>query len=405
MHVKIALFTDAFFPFTCGVSSAIFQQANALASRGHQCFIVCPAAAERSLSGLHPNVRVIDAGPTIPIRRFMGLRAVLPSVVPRYRWVKRLRPDVIHCHSEMALAWEGLICGKFFGIPVIGHYHTMFAHPLYLQAAGLPSGAWAQKVVWSYSTSFYNRCDHVLAPSRAAASLLTMHGVRRTVSVISNGTPPPLDDEAPPWRMPSLEGLGPGPHLVHAGRISHEKSILTMLESFHGIASRAPNTNMVLIGDGAAMSDVTQYLQQNQLEGRVVRLGMVERRVLLRERLYGLGSIFVTASETETQGLCVLEAMSMGLPVVAVAKGGIPELVTHGRNGLLAPQSTPEDLAPLLLQLLNDHELRGRLGSAACLDVHQHRMPQVAAELEELYRKLIANGHATVAPADIDRRG
>ena len=149
------------------------------------------------------------------------------------------------------------------------------------------------------------------------------------------------------------------PRAAHVGRISHEKNIIGLLGAFATVARDIADSKLILIGDGAAMDDVATFLRENRLENRVERYGMIDRQKLLREDLYRLGAVFVTASETETQGLCVLEAMSMGLPIVAVAKGAIPEVVRHQCNGLLAPE--PSDLAPLMRELLEDESLRHRL--------------------------------------------
>jgi glycosyltransferase involved in cell wall biosynthesis len=75
-------------------------------------------------------------------------------------------------------------------------------------------------------------------------------------------------------------------------------------------------------------------------------------------------SIAVVPSRVEPLGLVALEAMARGVPVVASAVGGIPEVVEHGTSGLLVPPESPEELAAALGRLLNDPDERTRLGRA-----------------------------------------
>ncbi len=127
----------------------------------------------------------------------------------------------------------------------------------------------------------------------------------------------------------------------------------------------------LIIGGGRREAEMRQLAQELGLAGRVHFLG---QRPDIPD-LLGALDIFVLPSHSEGVSLALLEAMAAGLPVIATAVGGLPEVVTDGVNGLLIPPQDPEALAQALARLLDDPALAKKLGENARRHVEEKFLP------------------------------
>lgn len=119
------------------------------------------------------------------------------------------------------------------------------------------------------------------------------------------------------------------------------------------------------------------------VQRQVKFLGSVSREE--KWKLYGLSDLFVLPSIHEALGLVILEAMSIGLPVIASNVGGIPEVVKEGYNGLLFEPSNWKDLADKITLLLNDDEMRERIGKNAKKSVYGMTWAKAARKYTRIY--------------------
>ncbi len=169
--MRICLFTDSFLPYISGVSSAVINQANELAARGHEVSIFHPRAKKEDqregIPGLDSRVRTFGLPLSVPIPSIPKLRFSIPLFLFTYRRLKIASPDVIHVHTEFGCGIEGMFLGRWKKVPVIGTFHTFFAEPEYLKQFHLPNFSFTRKAMWKYSVTFYNRCRHVVSPSKS----------------------------------------------------------------------------------------------------------------------------------------------------------------------------------------------------------------------------------------------
>ena len=189
--MRICLFTDSFLPYISGVSTAVFNQANELAARGHEVSIFHPRAKRcdrlDTVPGLDPSIRTFGLPLSVAVSGVPKLRFSVPLFLHTYRRLKRADPDVIHVHSEFGCGLEGMLLGRWKGVPVIGTFHTFFAEPEYLKQFRIPNFEITRKAMWKYSVSFYNRCCHIVSPSKSVREHLIARGMRRPVTLMSNG--------------------------------------------------------------------------------------------------------------------------------------------------------------------------------------------------------------------------
>jgi glycosyltransferase involved in cell wall biosynthesis len=172
-------------------------------------------------------------------------------------------------------------------------------------------------------------------------------------------------------------GISPGARVLGTvARLSPEKDQATLLRAFRQLARELPSAHLMLVGDGALRSELERLARD---------LGLAERTHFLGERrdiasLLRAMDVFCLPSLTEGTSLTLLEAMATGLPVVATAVGGNPEVVADQVSGLLVKPGEPDQLAHALLCVFQDGQWARRLGHAGREIVRQRYSMQAMVE-------------------------
>jgi glycosyltransferase involved in cell wall biosynthesis len=183
---------------------------------------------------------------------------------------------------------------------------------------------------------------------------------------------------------------GPGEHpiAISVARLSAEKDFPTLLHAMNLARKEAPELKLRLVGDGP---------ERPRLEALANELGLhdcVEFRGDCRDvpqQLAG-AAMYVSSSVTEGISLTLLEAMAVGLPVIATAVGGNPEIVEDSLTGRLVPASNPEKLAAALVDLSRRPELWRTWGEAGRQRVETHfNVRRMVGDYQHLYAQLVAN--------------
>jgi glycosyltransferase involved in cell wall biosynthesis len=219
--------------------------------------------------------------------------------------------------------------------------------------------------------------SHVLTPSAFLRELVVSWGVPAgQVSVLPNPAPP-VPDVAPRDELRRSFEID-GPTLAFAGRLTAQKSLRV------AIAAVAANdsVSLLLAGDGAERPALEAYAAELGVGPRVRFLGALPRvRVL---ELFRAADASVLSSSWENFPHGVVEALSLGTPVLSTDVGGVAEVVRDGENGLLVSAGDSTALAEAVRRFFADPELRGRLREAAVASVKEYEAEHVYARLEEI---------------------
>lgn len=309
------------------------------------------------------------------VRRELGWRDAL-GLLELVRLCRRLRPDIVHANSSKA-GILGRLAAYLVRVPI----RLFTAHGWAFNAySGLPGRAylWADRLMRPLTTAVVCVSEQERLAGTAAGVCDPAHSV-----VIRNAvTLPPL-----PERPPRLTPL-----VVSIGRLKQPKDFSTFVRSL-GLVT-APFFARV-VGDGPERDQVERAVREQGLTDRVELTGTSDDVA----RILGEGDVFVLSSRSEGMPMSVLEAMAAGLPVVATAVGGVPELVVEGETGLLVPPGDAGALALALDRLLGDAELRQRMGAAARRRVEtSFALPDWEDAHRSLYARLLAE-HGLPLPA------
>jgi len=393
--MRIAVFTDHFFPELGGIQDSVMLTTRSLARRGHEIalFAPCHPAADFARSG-HP-VGEPDLGPGVTIHRRLSLpfasstqqsRAAVPLPSSLMALSGR-RPDVIHSHSFFGLGIEALVASRMLGVPVIGTNHTHV--PGFAPYIPVPVERAIDWVVW-----YYNRCEAITAPSRTVFEGLGLARMKHRPHIVSN----PIDLSVFQPGTPDVRaatrckyGLD-GPVILYAGRLGPEKNIETVL---HALALLPAAPQLALAGHGAHEPVLRRLAVELGVADRVVFLGTLLPAELAR--VFGAADLFAMMSTSETQSMASLQAMACGLPVLAPDRGAIAEFVSPS-TGRLVPPDDAAALAAAIADLLADPAGRVRMGEAAHRLAQRHSVEAVSDAWENLYQSLLPAGSAAWSP-------
>lgn len=385
--MRILYCTDTYPPQVNGVSVVTAASVAGMQDRGWECAVVNPRypkpygeAFVSDAPGLSA-VAIHEKVPSIPFPPYPDIRLAAPIYGRVRETVRRFQPDVIHCQTEFVIGRLGQRAAAEFGIPLVSSYHTDFSR--YTESYGLP---WLRPRVTRYIARFHARSQRVYTPSESARDDLHRMGVSR-VEVWGRGVDvaqfnPDRRDDA--WRR--RLGIGDGFVFLHVGRLAAEKNVQLILEAFDRFRAAHPDVDAWLVVAGAGPS--LPALRQGA-PPRVIFLGNLDRHAVLPS-LYASSNVFVFASETETLGLVVLEAMASGLPVIATPAGGVADNLRDGENGLAFPPRDADGMARCMERVALDAPLRGRLGAKALLWARRRSWEAELDRLDASYREIVA---------------
>jgi glycosyltransferase involved in cell wall biosynthesis len=149
------------------------------------------------------------------------------------------------------------------------------------------------------------------------------------------------------------------------GYLLPEKGQDLLVRALATICAATPRVRLLLAGDGPLRVQLESLATQLKIRDRIVFAGFVERIA----NVYAALDVFVFPSLAEPSGTSLLAAMAAGLPIAAVARGGVPEYVDDNVNGLLIPEPEPQAIAFAAQRLIADAGLRERLGARARADI------------------------------------
>lgn len=187
-----------------------------------------------------------------------------------------------------------------------------------------------------------------------------------------------------------FEYFGPVDDLraVSVARLSKEKDFPTLIKAVSLVKDRQPEFRVTIVGDGQERADLERCAQELGVNDRISFAGeQSDIPSFLKQ-----AGFFVSSSRTEGISLTLLEAMGVGLPILATAVGGNPEIVDDGRTGRLVPSEDPEALADAIDQMCRDQEMWKTMGELGRDRVERHfSLRNMIDRYASLYDEFLAN--------------
>jgi glycosyltransferase involved in cell wall biosynthesis/predicted metal-dependent phosphoesterase TrpH len=318
--------------------------------------------------------RRLPAATELEMPFYEGLSLGVPGLPDLVETLAEGGYDLVHVTAPGPAGIAATLLSRVTGVPLLASYHTELA-----DYAGLRSGdSGLEALARAALGAFYGAPRLVLSPSPAADRSLAGLGVEaarigrweRGVDV-SRFDPVKADRSAFPGEI----------NVLYAGRLTREKGVHLLAESFLRAHRADPRLHLLLAGGGPEEADLRARLGEH-----ATFLGWLAGEEL--PRAYASADVFLFCSSTDTYGQVILEAGASGLPVVAVAEGGPAALVENRHTGLLC-RPDPDHLAGALLQLASSPLLRRQLGAAATDAARQRSWERAMGQLGAGYRRAL----------------
>jgi glycosyltransferase involved in cell wall biosynthesis len=290
------------------------------------------------------------------IWRFSSIRLPFfpqyPFAVPPFfgalRHFREHNFDIIHTHTPYTIGFVGLRWAESHEIPIVSTYHTLYER--YAHYVPYFPKVYVRYKAAKHTNYYYNRVAHVITPSEAAKTSLIRQSVNTPISIIPTGNPPvqAIDRHEARRLMGARES---DVALLYVGRMAREKNITLLLDSVAQVMKNHADVKLWMVGDGPDRVAAQKHAREIGVGDRVKCVGAIPRSQV--DQFYAGSDLFVFASTTETQGLVIGEAMTHGLPSVAVRGGGASDNISEGETGFVVGSSVAQ-ISDAIEHLLQD---------------------------------------------------
>ncbi len=378
--MNILMMTNTYLPQVGGVARSVASFTEAFRRRGHRVLVVAPNYDE-----LPPDEQDVLRVPAITNFNNSEFSLRLPVPVALSSAIDEFAPDVVHSHHPFLLGDSALRAAALRGLPVVFTHHTMYEQYTHY----VPGDFAALKdFVTHLATEYANACDHVIAPSESVARLLRERGVTKPVSAVPTGIDPRKFARGDARAARKEHGIPDGAFVVgHVGRLAPEKNLPFLARAVAEFMAGHADARFFVVGGGPEEEEIRKEFEGRGLGGRLHLAGPLEGAALADA--YHAMDVFAFASQSETQGMVLAEAMTAGLPVVAVDAPGAREVVDDGRNGRLLDRPDEAAFAAALGEVASAGGKEfGRMVKAARATAQEYTLDRCADRVLAIYRQL-----------------
>ena len=342
--MNIGLFTDTYFPQVSGVATSIQTLKNALEARGHSVFIFTTTDPHLPKGTIEPNIFRVAS---VPFVSFTDRRIAFRGIFQATKIAKEVKLDIVHTQTEFSMGMIGKYVANSLNIPAIHTYHTNYEDYLHYVLNGHLLRPYHVK---QFVKAYLHNMQGVVAPSEQTYKTLKGYGVKTPMRIISTGVDMKSINENPKRNVREELGIGEDDIvLLTLSRVAPEKKIDRLLKVLPIIKNKFPKVKFVIAGDGPAMSDLKKQVKEEKLENTVIFTGNVEHSDV--GNYYRMADLFVSASDTETQGLTYIEALATGTPCVVYATDYTREIFNNPELGKIFV--TEDEMKYDILQLVD----------------------------------------------------
>ncbi|HCU42329.1 MAG TPA: 1,2-diacylglycerol 3-glucosyltransferase [Leuconostoc pseudomesenteroides] len=381
--MNIGLFTDTYFPQVSGVATSIKTLKEALEAQGHQVYIFTSTDPKVPKNKFEPHIYRFSS---VPYLGFKDRRLAFRGLIQAVEIAKSVQLDIVHTQTEFSLGLLGKFVARQLKIPAVHTYHTMYEDYTHYFAKGMligPNGV--GRIMKAYMMSMAG----VIAPSKLVQDTLVRYGITVPMRIIPTGVSLPKRRSTQVNLRHNYHFYDTQPIILSLGRLAFEKNVAMTISVFSELLQVMPDARLVIAGDGPARKSLFEQVAELELEDKVIFTGMVNHEDI--GDYYQMANVFVSSSDTETQGLTFIEAMAANRPFVAIHSPYLDNLVDNEAIGTLV--SDYDELLAAVQKYLE------RPNTLADEQVRQAKMKDVdatkfAERVLAFYQDILADYHA-----------
>lgn len=376
--MKIAMMTNNYKPFVAGVPVSVERLSDGLRANGHEVIVFAP-----DYEGQEEEAHVIRYRALVKgvVNGFSVPNSLDPNIEKRFR---EGHFDVIHVHHPMLIGRTALYLSGKYRVPLCFTYHTRYEQYLHYIGA-----EFLQNAVPNYVNRYASRCDLVFAPTPSIQEYLGEIGIRTESAVLPTGLAKEnfeVEEAEAAYLRDVL--LGGRKYLFcTVARLAREKNldflfrVLAERKKKHGADFR-----LALVGEGPQKEQLCRCAEELGIREDIAFIGAVPNEKV--KNYCKAADLFLFSSQSETQGIVLLEAMAAATPVLAVKAPGVRDVVVEGKNGYMTDVSEIEFENRLELLLRQD---RTYLEQGAMETAQKYEIQEIAKRAAVYYNIAIRN--------------
>jgi 1,2-diacylglycerol 3-alpha-glucosyltransferase len=388
-RLNIAFYTDTYLPSMDGVVTSTINFKEELERRGHKVYIF--ATADGILKP-RSSKKDVFLYPGVEFRPYPQYNVALFPYNSIFK-LNELKIDVVHAQTPMVMGFTALMAAKMLGCPFVGSYHTMVTNKRIVDTY-YPKNRHLKKFakisMLRYLKFFYNRCDAVIAPTKAIETMLRRSTISR-ISVVPNSIDTStLNPKISGTRIRKSLGLGEKDKVIlYLGRLSMEKKVEVLLNAAGTLMKKDDRIRLIIGGTGPAEGYYKSVARRLGIMEKTKFIGFVDQALL--PQTYAAADTVCLPSTFETQGIVLLEAMALGKPAVGADYMAIKEMIRNGKNGEKFKPGDHISCANKIEKVLNnaDHYKDGAVETAM-----EFSRERVTDKLLDVYNNLVLSKKA-----------
>jgi len=380
--MNILLMTNTYKPLVGGLERSVINFAKEYRQAGHRVIIVAPE---------FPDMKVEEDVIRVPaMKNFNGtdFSVQMPIQGTLTEALGDFIPHIVHSQHPFLIGDTALKIASKYNVPLVFTHHSLYEENVHY----MPGNEEALKrFMIELSTGYANLADHVFAPSESILLMMKERGVTTAIDVVPTGIYTEEFNRGAGKAFRKKLNIPADAFVVgHVGRLAPEKNLEFVAHAVAQFSKKEPNAHFLIGGTGPSEESIKEIMAKEGLADRLHLAGMLKGKELVNA--YHAMDVFVFASQSETQGLVVTEAMASGVPVVAIDAPGVREVVKDGVNGRLLVNESIEDFVSALKGIKKLSPVQIRKLKKACKETAGHfTMKDCAQKALGIYVSLTIN--------------
>ena len=382
--MNILMMTNTYLPHVGGVARSVAAFSQQYRDMGHEVMIVAP-----EFEGMPVHEENVVRLPAIQHFNGSDFSVVLPVTGLSDKIFKTFKPDIIHSHHPFLIGSTALRVAKSHCVPHVFTHHTMYEQ--YTRYVPGDSKI-LKKFVIELATHYANLCDQVIAPSESIETILQQRHVQTPIEVIPTGVELAHYQQGSGVGFRLIMGIPEDAFVVgHVGRLAIEKNLVYLAEALANFLKKQPHAYCLIVGKGQEEASIKAIFKHLGVIDRLVMPGVLEGPILASA--YQAMDVFAFASQSETQGMVLTEAMAASVPVISLDAPGAREVVRDRENGRLLYAVTAEDFANALIGFCQSSKSKlTQYRQSAFATAKAFSLKNSAIKALTLYQQLIEQG-------------
>lgn len=398
-QLRIAHFTDSFYPKMDGIVTFLDNFIGYFSKIGYKIAVFCPTYKNEKEKYFGRNVKIFRLK-SLSLRAYKEVKISMARPKTILSQLREFKPDIIHIHTPGPVGILGIMASRRLNVPLIGTYHTLvseqtgylfpggmlglnklasMAYQIFLRGKSrkIKEGSILKNIIWKASLKIYKKCEVIIAPSKSIAHLLK-RSLKRSIIYVCCGID--LKKFHPKKKYAKAKKLS----FLWVGRLSFEKNIDIIIKAFHILDKKGcSDFSLSIVGGGPAKSHLENMAKMYGLESKIHFIGELQGYKL--RKIYRKSDVFVTASAMETLGMTILEALASGIPVIAVRKYAVPDIVKDGVNGYLADPYDASSFSEAIIKIARNRSKIPRFGKNGACGLRSLELGVSMRKLETVY--------------------